>query len=380
MLISAGLLRKKMRTVLTILSIVVAFVLFGLLQGINQDIKRGIGGSANDRLWTTSRSGGLSSMPISLMSRIATVGAVRSIVHVSLFGGYYQEAKNALPAFATNPEALAVVYPELNIGPALIGAMKTTRAGVLVGRALANKYGWKVGDKIPVGSTLWVGRDGGRTWTFDIVGIVDADQKYAHTSLGDAFWINYDYWDEARSVDLHHVHQFIVQVDDPSRATAISAEIDKLFANSSDETRTQSENAAIQSQFKQLADIDFIANSIVGAAMFTLLFLTANTMAQSVRERIPELAVLKALGFSGGRVCALVLAESLLLCIFSATVGLLLSAVAVKTLGASVGALTVPWEVIVVGLTVAVALAVMSGLPPAVRAQRLSIVDALAGR
>ena len=142
------------------------------------------------------------------------------------------------------------------------------------------------------------------SWTFDIVGIFDPLPKYARTSLGSGFWINYDYWDEARRMDRHHVHQFIVQIDDPGRATVIASDIDRLFENSSDETRTQTENAAIQSQFKQLADIDFIANAIVGAVMFTLLFLTANTMAQSVRERIPELAVLKALGFSGGRVCA----------------------------------------------------------------------------
>lgn len=380
MLIRAGLLGKKARTILTMLSIIVAFLLFGLLQGINQDIKSGLGDSTNGRLWTTSRVGVLNTMPISLLDRIATIDGVRSISHISFFGGYFRDAKNALPAFATNVDKLAAVYPELNISQAQIDAMRSTRAGVLIGRPLAKKYGWKVGDKIPVGTTLWTNLEGRNTWTFDVVGIFDAAPKYAETSLGSGFWFNYDYWDEARRSDRHHVHQFIIRIDDPSRATAISSEIDKLFENSSDETRTQTENAAIQSQFKQLADIDFIANSIVGAVMFTLLFLTANTMMQSVSERIPELAVLKTLGFTGGAVCALVLAESLLLCLMAAIVGLLLSAVAVKAVGVALGTGTLPPVVMIGGLAIAVALALLSGLPPAVRAQRLNIVDALAGR
>jgi putative ABC transport system permease protein len=380
MLIRAGLLRKKARTILTTLSIIVAFLLFGLLQGINQTIKAGFGGSEDNRLWTANSVGTLSSLPISLMERMAAVKGVRTIAHVSFFGGYFQDARNSLPAFATNVDKLAAVYPELNITRVQLAAMQAMRAGALIGRSLANKYGWKVGDKIPVGTTLWTDQEGRNSWTFDIVGIFDPDPKYARTSLGSGFWINYDYWDEARRMDRHHVHQFIIRIDDPAQATAIAADIDRLFANSSDETRTQTENAAIQSQFKQLADIDFIANAIVGAVMFALLFLTANTMMQSVRERIPELAVLKTLGFSGGTVCALVVGESLLLCLFAAVVGLLLSSVAIKSVGVALGVGVLPLGVIAGGLAIAVILAVISGLPPAVRALRLNIVDALAGR
>jgi putative ABC transport system permease protein len=221
---------------------------------------------------------------------------------------------------------------------------------------------------------------GRNNWTFDIVGIFDAAPKYARTSLGSGFWFNYDYLDESRLSDRHHVHQFIIQIDSPDHATVISSAIDKLFENSSDETRTQTENAAIQSQFKQLADIDFIANSIVGAVMFTLLFLTANTMMQSVRERIPELAVLKTLGFPTATVCTLVLAESLLLCLSAAIVGLLVSAAAVKGLGAALGSGVLPAVVIMGGLAIAVVLAIVSGLAPALLAQRLNIVNALAAR
>jgi len=379
-LIRAGLLRKKARTLLTMLSIIVAFLLFGLLQGINQDIKSGFGASSNGRLWTTSRAGGLNSMPISLMEHIAGIEGVRSIAHVSFFGGYFQDAKNALPAFATNVDKLAAVYPELNITQAQIDAMKTTRAGVLVGRPLADKYGWKIGDEIPVGTTLWPNSQSRNSWTFDIVGIFDAAPNYAQTSLGSGFWINYDYWDTARLSDLHHVHQFLIRIDNPTRATAVAAQVDKIFENSSDETRTQSENAAIQSQFKQLADIGFIANAITGAVMFTLLFLSANTMMQSVRERIPELAVLRTLGFAAGTVCWLVIAESMLMCLSAAIVGLVLSDGAIRLLGASLGTGMLPPIVVVGGLGIAVALAIISAATPAMLAQRLNIVDALAQR
>jgi putative ABC transport system permease protein len=378
-LIWAGLWRKKTRTILTMLSIVVAFLLFGLLQGINQGIKQGSTDTGNHRLWTAARMSSVSSMAASLMDRMLKVEGVREIAHISFFGGYFQDSKNALPAFATNVDKLAILYPELNITPAQVAAMQSTRPGALIGRPLAKKYGWKIGDKIPVGTTIWTNNDGSNNWAFDIVGIFDPTPQFERSPLGSAFWINYDYWDEARKFDKHRVHEFFVQIDDPQRAAEISAQIDKLTENSPEETRTQTENAALQSQLKQLADINFIANSIVGAVMFTLLFLTANTMMQSVRERIPELAVLKTLGFTGGTVSMLVLIESLLLCIFAAVVGLALSSVGVKMIPILGPSRLLP-IVVISGLGIAVALAIISGLPPALRAQRLNIVDALAGR
>jgi putative ABC transport system permease protein len=379
MLIWAGLWRKRARTILTMLSIVVAFLLFGLLQGINQGIKSGLGDNSNNRLWTTSRMSAVSSMPLSLLERIKTIRGVREVSHLSFFGGYFQDAKNALPAFATNIEAFGAVYPELNITPANVEAMKTTRAGALVGRALARKYGWKVGDKVPVGTTIWTKKNGSNNWSFDIVGIFDPDPRIAG-SFGSGFWLNYEYWDEGRAYGKHDVHQFISSIDDPAHAVAIAEAIDKLNENSPQETRTQTENAALQNQLKQLADINLIANAIVGAVMFTLLFLTGNTMMQSVRERIPELAVLKTLGFSSGTVCLLVLLESLLLCVFAAIVGLVLSTGAVRMVGSAFGTGAIPPAVVADGLAIAALLALISGLAPALRAQRLNIVDALAVR
>jgi putative ABC transport system permease protein len=379
MLIWAGLWRKKTRTILTMLSIVVAFLLFGLLQGINQGIKQGSTDTGNHRLWTAARMSSVSSMAASLMDRMLTVKGVRAIAHISFFGGYFQDSKNSIPAFATNIDKLAILYPELNITPAQVAAMQSTRPGALIGRPLAKKYGWKIGDKIPVGTTIWTNNDGSNNWAFDIVGIFDPSPQFEKSPLGGAFWINYDYWDEARKFDKHRVHEFFTQIDDPRRAAEISAQIDKLTENSPEETRTQTENAALQSQLKQLADINFIANAIVGAVMFTLLFLTANTMMQSVRERIPELAVLKTLGFTGRMVSILVLIESLMLCIFAAAVGLALSSVGVKMVPILGPSRLLP-IVVISGLGIAVILAIVSGLPPALRAQRLNIVDALAGR
>jgi putative ABC transport system permease protein len=381
MLIWAGLWRKRARTVLTMLSIIVAFLLFGLLQGINQGIKSGLGDSTNNRLWTTSHMSDVSGMPMSLLPRIKAVKGVREVAHISFFGGYYQDAKNALPAYATNIDAIASVYPELNISAPNIEAMKITRAGALIGRPLAKKYNWKVGDKVPVGTTIWTDKNGSNSWSFDIVGIFDPSPRYARSSLGSAFWLNYEYWDEGRAFGNHMVHQYISAVDDPTHAVAIASAIDKLNENSPQETRTQTENAALQNQLKQLVDINFIANAIVGAVMFTLLFLTGNTMMQSVRERIPELAVLKTLGYPSATVCVLVLLESLLLCLLAAVIGLVLSATTLRIIGTALGGSgAIRPAVVVDGFAIAILLSMISGLAPALRAQRLNIVDALAGR
>jgi putative ABC transport system permease protein len=195
-----------------------------------------------------------------------------------------------------------------------------------------------------------------------------------------SFYINYDYYDEAKAFGKGVVHYYLVGIDDPMQATRVAKAIDGQFENSMNETRTQTESGLAQQNLKQVGDINFIVNAIVGAVLFTLLFLTANTMMQSVRERIPELAVLKTLGFSDGKVLTLVLVEAFMLCIFAALLGLLFASLVFPALKAIIGNLPMPLSVVAMGVGVAVLLAVISGLPPAVRAQRLNIVDALAGR
>jgi putative ABC transport system permease protein len=230
-----------------------------------------------------------------------------------------------------------------------------------------------------VGTSIWTKKDGGSTWDFDIVGTFDAA---AFGAGFPGFYLNYDYFDEASAFGHGVVHYYLAAIDDPHQATQIAKQIDALFANSANETQTQTESALAQQQLKQLGDINFIANAIVGAVMFTLLFLTANTMMQSVRERTSELAVLKTLGFSDGKVLVLVLTEALLLCSFAAAIGLLASTsvFASPPMKALFGNFNMPAIVLVMGAGMALLLSLVSGLPPAWRARQLNIVDALAGR
>ena len=268
----------------------------------------------------------------------------------------------------------------MKIKPEYLEAMKKTRTGVLVGEALAKKYGWKVGDRIPLGTSIWTTKQGSSTWMFDIVGTFDASAYGARLPvvLSELGVLRRDsVVRRRRRALLPGRHQGSAPGDRRSRK-----QIDALFANSTYETRTQTESALAQMQLKQLGDINFIANAIVGAVLFTLLFLTANTMMQSVRERTPELAVLKTLGFSDGKVLTLVLIEALLLCVFAAAIGLALATLAFNSgaLQQIFGNFTMPLIVMAMGGGVALVLALVSGLPPAWRARQLNIVDALAGR
>jgi putative ABC transport system permease protein len=376
-LVWAGLWRKKARTILTMLSIIVAFLLFGLLQGVNHGFNEVVENLNVNRLYTSAKTNMVDGLPISYLGRIKAVPDVEHVSHWTYFGGYYREAKNAIPAFATDPEPLFAIYKEIKIKPEYLDAMKRTRTGALVSEQLAKQYGWKVGDRIPLGTSIWTTKEGSSTWYFDIVGTFDVS---AYGVGFPSFYINYDYYDEAKAFGNGVVHYYLVSIADPRQATRVAKTIDTQFENSMNETRTQTESALAQANLKQIGDINFIVNAIVGAVLFTLLFLTANTMMQSVRERIPELAVLKTLGFSDGKVLGLVLAEAFILCILAALLGLLLAAMAFPSLRALVGDLPLPGSVIRLGVGIAALLALVSGLPPAVRAQRLNIVDALAGR
>jgi putative ABC transport system permease protein len=374
-LIWAGLWRKKTRTIFTMLSIVVAFLLFGLLQGINQGFKLAVQDLNIDRLYVQATA--TDGMPISYMNRIKNVPGVVDVAHWNYFGGYYQTAKTPIPAFATDISELFKVYHEMEVKPEYLEAMKRTRTGALVSQQLAQKYQWKIGDRIPLGTSIWTTKDGSSTWYFDLVGTFDASKFGGGFP---SFYLNYSYFDEAAAFGNGVVHIAIVRIADPHQAARVSTAIDKLFENSSVETRTQTESAMMQSQLKQLGDINFIANAIVGAVLFTLLFLTANTMMQSVRERTSELAVLKTLGFSDGKVLTLILIESLLLCMFAAALGLFFASAAFPAMKMFFGDFKMPMLVVGMGAGLAVLMALISGLPPAWRARQLNIVDALAGR
>ena len=376
-LVWSGLWRSRTRAVLTLLSIAVAFVLFGLLQAISAWFDGRLPGLRADRLIVVSRVSEIEPLPSAHLRLIERVPGVRRATLVGALPAIYQIRGNDVLVLATDPGALFDIYPDWHIARDELQAMSGKRTGALVGAALMKAYGWQLGDRVPLRTSV-VQQDGSTDWSFEIVGTYSVTGAATQENR---IIVNYAYFDEARMFDRGRAFAFIASIDDPLQSTRICAAIDALFANSPDETLTQNEAEYAQSQLRQLGDVGLMVNAIVGAVLFTLLFLTGNTMRQAVRERIPEFAVLKAIGFSDGMVTALVLAESMLLCVVAALLGLAVAAAIfplTAALGISGGAL--PPRVVASGVAIALALALTSGLPPAWHARRLSIVDALAGR
>jgi len=376
-LVWTSLWRKKARTIFTLLSIMIAFLLFGLLQGLNSWMSAfGTGSNAN-RLYVVSRVSQVQPLPSAYLHQIEAVSGIRQATYIAGISGFYQEKSNNLLALATDAKKFFELYPDWQILPDQLAAMSRTRAGAIVAAPLMRAFGWKIGDRLPLRTSV-MKQDGSGDWDFEIVGTYDVPTSPAEANR---ILVNYAYFDEARRLERGTVWAFVVAVDDPTRSAQICAAVDALFVNSAYETVTQDEKAYVQGQLRQLGDVSLMANAIVAAVLFTLLFLTGNTMMQSVRERTPELAILKTVGFSDRSVTVLVLIESVLLCVLAASLGLA-AAAAVFPITAALGIVgaVLPLRVVAVGLAIAVGLALASGLPPAWRAQRLVIVDALAGR
>jgi putative ABC transport system permease protein len=376
-LIWANLWRRRARTVFTFLSIMIAFLLFGLLQGVSAWMNGFGAGSHANRLYVVSRVSEVQPLPSAYLSRIERVPGVRRVTYVGGILATYRERGNDLVVLATDVGNLFAIYPEWRVPPEQLQALTHNRTGAIVGARLMQTYGWKIGDRVPLRTSV-IKQDGSSDWDFEIVGVYDIPTEPAQANR---LIVNYDYFDEARLLERGTVYAFVADIDAAARSSQICAAIDALFMNSPDETLTQDEKEYVQSQLRQIGDIDFMVNAIVGAVLFTLLFLSGNTMMQSVRERIPELAVLKTIGFSDLLVVTLVIGESLLLCLLAALLGLA-AAAAVFPVTAALGiaGATLSFKVVAAGLSIAVVLALASGLPPARRAQRLIIVDALAGR
>jgi len=376
-LVWANLWRKKARTAFTLLSVAIAFLLFGLLQGANAWLNGFASNAQANRLYVVSRISQLEPLPKAYLEQVERVPGVRSATYIGALSGTYQQRSNTVVVYAIDPTRVFDLYPEWKASDAQRRALSATRTGALVGARLMQRYGWKIGDRIPL-RTSTVKQDGSTDWSFEIVGVYDA---VGGSAQADRVLANYAYVDEARRFGQGRVFGFVVEIEDPARSTQVSAAIDAVFANSPDETLTQDEKEIVQGQIRQIGDIGTVVNGIVGAVLFTLLFLIGNTTMQSVRERIPELAVLKTIGFSDGTVTGLVLAESLILCILAAALGLACAAALFPVTAAlGLAGASLPVRFVAFGLAIAAALAVASGLPPALRARRLYIVDALAGR
>ncbi len=379
-LIRAALFRRKGRTFLTLISIVAAFLLFGMLDGVRQSFAdAGQSAAGATRLQTVSRLSFIQPLPMSLAARIEQVDGIEEVTWANWFGGAYQEPSNQIFTFAVPPNYLDV-YPESNVDQATRERFAATRTGLLVGKTLANRYQWKVGDQIPLLSNIFPNADGSKVWTFDIVGIMDTDDAF----LSQTALLHWKYFDESNAWNQGNVGWYVSRIGDVEAADRIAREIDAISVNSSHETKTQTEAAATANWIKQTADITLITSSIMGAVFFTLLLLTGNTMAQAVRERTAELAVLKTIGFRDVPVLMMVLAESVSLIVIGGVIGLGVAALLAPIVGAgSGGVINMPpvglssWAL---GIAIMVLIGLIVGALPALRAMRLNVVDALAGR
>jgi putative ABC transport system permease protein len=381
-LIWASLFRRRTRTILTLVSITAAFLLFGLLDAVRTSFEQA-GRTANgaERLQTASKLSFIQTLPISLHQRIGALPGVKAVTYANWFGGAYQDPHNQVFSFAVAPNYLDL-YPEIAYDPAARKAFDETRTGALVGEQLMKKFGWKVGDRIPLQSTIFPDRQGSKNWTFDIVGVLHSTDKKAGGFYDQMFLLQWKYFDETTPYNRGDVGWYIERVTDVRDADRVAKGIDELSANSDHETRSMSEQAATASWMKQLADIGLIVGSIMGAVFFTLLLLTGNTMMQAVRERTSEIAVLKTIGFSSRSVMAMVLAESTLLLLLGGSIGLGLATLVIPVLTAgSGGMLNLPsvgggsW---VLGIALMAGIGALVGAVPARSAMRLRIVDALA--
>jgi putative ABC transport system permease protein len=381
-LLWAQLFRKKTRTILTLLSVLIAFLLFGLLQAVQVAFEAGADAADAKRLLTVARYSIIEPLPMSYQRRIEAVPGVVGVASADWFGAKYQNESNAFPVFAVDPARYLDMYSEFAIDPAQRQAFVKTRTGAVAGRRLVERFGWRVGQKLPIASEIHARTDGSLDWEFDLVGVIDSDDPAVQGNT-DVVLINVAYFDEARAVGRGKTGWYIVRVAEAGQARAIAAEIDRMFANSPDETKTQPEKEFALGFAKQIGDIGAMVTRILIAVFFTILLLTGNTMAQAIRERIPELAILKTLGFSDALVTAFVLGEALLLILLGGALGMAGAVSLMPALNGATGGRFPP--LFVDGLTwllaaaVAVGLALAVGLPPAVRVARLRIVDALAG-
>ncbi len=382
-LVWAALFRRKTRTTLTLLSVMAAFVLFGLLDSVRVAFNSGGEAAGVDRMVVASRFSIIQSLPQSLLPRIEATPGVKVVTWANWFGGYYKDPKNQGFNIAIGSNYFDV-YPEIAIAPEVRAAFERTRTGAIVGEALAKRFGWKAGDKVVVTDAIFPDRASGETtWTFDLVGTFSVKEEKLR-GIEQQLYFRWDYFDEANAYGSGQVGWIILRVTDPAQSDSVAKAIDALSANSDHETKTQTEQAFSLSFAKQLGDIGLIVSAIMAAVFFTLLLLTGNTMAQAVRERIPELATLKTMGFSDRSVLGLVFAEAVLLIVLGGVLGLGLVAMILPALeAASGGMLQLPpvgartWGV---GIAVMLAIGLLVGVLPALRAMRLKIVDALAGR
>ncbi|MGD9903601.1 MAG: ABC transporter permease [Vicinamibacterales bacterium] len=375
-LLWSSLWRKKVRTVFTLLSIFVAFLLFGLLMTIRQAFTFGVEIAGLDRLVLIHKVSLIMPLPVSYLERLRATEGVALATHQSWFGGVYQDPANFFAQIAVEPESFLQLYPEFHVPPDQAKAWLDDRQGAIVGVDLARRFNWKIGDRIPIQGTIWQPKGGGQTWEFNIAGMYDGDQGVDKTQ----FFFRYDYLDENRAQGDGLVGWYVVKIDDGSQAQAMAAKFDDMFANSAAETKTTTEKGFVEGFAKQVGDIGAIMVAILAAVLFTMLLVAANTMAQSVRERTNEVGVLKTLGFSNPSILAMVLGESLLIALVGGVAGLGVAWLIVQHGDPTNGMLPIfvlPGRDVALGGGLIVLLGLVAGALPAATAMNLKITDAL---
>ncbi|HTV51779.1 MAG TPA: ABC transporter permease [Steroidobacteraceae bacterium] len=375
-LIWAGIRRKRSRSILILAQVVIAFTLFGVLQGLNSGIKHAVAASHADRLYVSSRLRLGAPLPISILAPLKTTPGIVQTTYRYQFGATYQKVTQGVPILATDIESFLEIYPELQVDPAAIQRMKQTQDGAIVGTETMSKYGWKIGQRVTLQSPLQR-KDGTGNWSFEIVGTYVNQQEPDSSVL---IMTNYRYVNESLPTGRDTIMLAVVRIADPTRTGALEQAIDAQFANSSNETLTQSESELSESSVANLGDLNTVAQRITVATFFVLLFATGALMMQSIRERTPELAVLKTVGFSDRLVMLLILSESVVLCLAGAALGLWIASRILPLARALIGLGSVPPIILVVGFACALGLALASAAIPAWRGLRLRVVDALAGR
>jgi putative ABC transport system permease protein len=374
-LIWKNIWRRKFRTTFTLLSIFIAFVLFGILMTIRMSFSFGVDVAGADRLVLIHKVSLIMPLPVSYQPRLQQTSGVEVASHQTWFGGIYQDPANFFANIAVEPDAFLKIYPEFRLPPEQAEAWRKDRQGAIIGRDLASRFGWKIGDRVPLGATIWQAKQG-NTWEFNIVGIYDGAEGVDKTQ----FFFRYDYLDENRAGGQGLVGWYVVKIADSSQAVALSRTFDEMFANSPAETKTTTEKGFVEGFAKQMGDIGAIMIAISSTVLFMFGLVAASTMAQSVRERTSELAVLKTVGFSGPAILALVLTESLFIAFTGGVLGLGLAWLIVQQGDPTNGMLAIfvlPTRDILIGVALMALMGILAGMMPAVAAMRLRITDAL---
>ena len=374
-IIFANLLRKKVRLLLTIGSFAVALFLFAFLGVVRDAFGRGADVAGADRLVIINRTSIINTIPLSYRDQILRVPGVRYVTHNNWFGGIYQDEKNFFPQFVIDPENQRAVFPEFVVPEDQWNAFLKDREGAVVGARTMERFHWKIGDRIPIKTTIW----GGGSWEFNIDGVYHGKQPQDDETQ---FWLQWDYFEERIPERIKgQVGWYVLRVQNPDESPRIAKRIDEQFANSPYETRTETESAFAAGWVKQFGNIRFLIVTIGAVVFFTLLLVTGNTMAIAVRERTPELAVLKAIGFSDRSVLVFVLGESLAISLIGGLVGLFLAVLAVpvlsKALSGMLPRLFLSSTLLAFGLGTALTVGIVSGALPGIAAMRMRVVNAL---